>query len=89
VEQVAELVVLENIHNSVGVFGGFHHTEETIHCFLLVRVFIGNAKIEESFDFFWEGRKLHENVLLISKPEESLQIYLGQIEELWVRIVTD
>ena len=65
-EEVAELVVLENVHYriSIGVF--FHHTEETINWFLLIWVFIGNAKIEESLDFFWEGRKFNENVLLIS-----------------------
>ena len=65
-EEVAELVVLENVHYriSIGVF--FHHTEETIHWFLLIRVLIGNAEIEESLNFFWEGRKFNENVLLIS-----------------------
>ena len=64
-EEVAELVMLENVHYRK-VVTGFHHTEETINWFLLIRVLIGNTEIEESLDFFWECRKFNENVLLIS-----------------------
>jgi hypothetical protein len=49
------------------VVGLFHDTEETIHGFRVLWVFIGDAEIEKGLDFLWEGGKFNENVLVMSE----------------------
>ena len=95
-QEVAEFVVLENVHQGRGLggvsflLGGhclqvLHHAQEPIGLVLFLP--IGYAEVEQGLQLIGQLRKLHEDVLLCPHSQESRQVNGSQVEVLRVRIL--
>jgi hypothetical protein len=93
VEQVPELVVLEDVY--YGLLGAFalgcsvHHAHEAIVRGLFTVASVGNAEVKQGLDLLWELRKLHEEVLLPSHPEEDTKVYFSKVQHHRIRVITN